>query len=381
MAEYYAEYDRRPRRRRTSLAMRLVDGIVTLLSLAAAAAMILTFLVPWIDPGRVWFLPLVGLAAPVTYVATVVLALWWVIRWRLLRASLMMALVVGGLFRLSLYYKPAIRRVYDNETFGRGTFKVMTYNVRSFYGERGENSAGGVLRLIAEQEPDIVCLQEFNARLAERSSEYAWLEETYQSTAFGRTQAPDSLYGAPLVILSKYRILRSGVALTPSASVWADVLMGRDTVRIFNNHLRSTAIKASDGDYIASHRFLSDSAGETRIRSMVTRLRDNSILRAAQVDSISAAIAASRPQRIVCGDFNDTPVSYVYHRMARGLNDAFRVCGSDYSHTFRGFWNMLSIDYVLSSPQFETLSYEVLPATWSDHLPVVVRLRRTQSNN
>ena len=72
MAEYYAEYDRRPRRRRTSLAMRLVDGIVTLLSLAAAAAMILTFLVPWIDPGRVWFLPLVGLAAPVTYVATVV---------------------------------------------------------------------------------------------------------------------------------------------------------------------------------------------------------------------------------------------------------------------------------------------------------------------
>ena len=115
MAEYYAEYDRRPRRRRTSLAMRLVDGIVTLLSLAAAAAMILTFLVPWIDPGRVWFLPLVGLAAPVTYVATVVLALWWVIRWRLLRASLMMALVVGGLFRLSLYYKPAIRRVYDNE--------------------------------------------------------------------------------------------------------------------------------------------------------------------------------------------------------------------------------------------------------------------------
>ncbi len=361
--------------------MRLVDGIVTLLSLAAAAAMILTFLVPWIDPGRVWFLPLVGLAAPVTYVATVVLALWWVIRWRLLRASLMMALVVGGLFRLSLYYKPAIRRVYDNETFGRGTFKVMTYNVRSFYGERGENSAGGVLRLIAEQEPDIVCLQEFNARLAERSSEYAWLEETYQSTAFGRTQAPDSLYGAPLVILSKYRILRSGVALTPSASVWADVLMGRDTVRIFNNHLRSTAIKASDGDYIASHRFLSDSAGETRIRSMVTRLRDNSILRAAQVDSISAAIAASRPQRIVCGDFNDTPVSYVYHRMARGLNDAFRVCGSDYSHTFRGFWNMLRIDYVLSSPQFETLSYEVLPATWSDHLPVVVRLRRTQSNN
>lgn len=381
MKEYYTEYGSRPRRRRTSLAMRLVDAFLTLLSLGAAAAMIATFLVPHVDPARVWFLPLVGLAAPATYVATVVLALWWVIRWRLLRASLMMVLVAAGLFRVSLYYKPSLRRVYDSETFGRGTFKVMTYNVRSFYDDKGGDSADEILRLIGEQDPDVVCLQEFNARLAERSSEYAWLEETYQSAHFGRTQAPDSLYGAPLVILSKYRILRSGVALSPSASVWADVLMGRDTVRIFNNHLRSTAIKASDGDYIASHRFLSDTAGETRIRSMVTRLRDNSVLRAAQVDSISASIAASRPSRIVCGDFNDTPSSYVYHRMARGLNDAFRVCGSDYSHTFRGFWNMLRIDYVLSSPDFETLSYEVPPATCSDHLPVVVRLRRTPSNN
>ncbi len=381
MKEYYVEYGSRPRRRRTGPLMRLVDGVLTLLSLGVAAAMVATFLVPHVDPARVWFLPLLGLAAPATYVATVVLALWWVIRWRLLRASLMMALVVAGLFRVSLYYKPSLRRVYDSETLPRGTFKVMTYNVRSFYDDAGRSSAGEILRLIGEQDPDVVCLQEFNARLAESAEEYAWLEETYQSTAFGRTQAPDSLYGAPLLILSKYRILRSGVTLTPSASVWADVVMGRDTVRIFNNHLRSTAIKAADGDYISSHRFLSDSAGDERLRSIATRLRDNSVLRAAQVDSIARAVASARRSRIVCGDFNDTPSSYVYNRMARGLDDAFRVCGSDFSHTFRGFWNMLRIDYVLCSPDFEALDYEVLPVTASDHLPVVVRLRKTASNN
>lgn len=91
----------------------------------------------------------------------------------------------------------------------------MTYNVRGFYGENGLSSVGDVLQLIGDHNPDIICLQEFNARLAGQSDEFALLDEKYESAVFGRTQAPDSLYGAPLVILSKYRILRSGVVLTP----------------------------------------------------------------------------------------------------------------------------------------------------------------------
>lgn len=49
---------------------------------------------------------------------------------------------------------------------------------------------------------------------------------------------------------------------------------------------------------------------------------------------------------------------------------------SGYAHTFRGFYNTLRIDYVLSGG-FEPLSYEVLPVDYSDHHPVVVRLRKS----
>ena len=230
--------------------------------------------------------------------------------------------------------------------------------MRSFYGEDGRSSVDDILRLIEEQAPDLICLQEFNARLAEQSEEFSLLGEKYEIAHFGRTQAPDSVYGSTLTILSKYRILRS------------------DTVRVFNNHLRSTAINASDNQFITSHQFLSDTARETKIRSIVTRLRENSVLRAAQVDSIAQVVGATRTRRIVCGDFNDTPMSYVYRTMARGLRDAFRECGSGYSHTFRGFYNTLRIDYVLSGG-FEPLSYEVLPVDYSDHHPVVVRLRKS----
>ena len=317
---YYSGYDSdRGRKPRRSLLLRLLDLLMTLLTAVTAVTMVVTFFVPYVDPGRVWFFPVLGLAAPAVYVVTVVLALYWIIRWRLVRAGIMVALVVVGLFKVSLFYRPEFRRNYG--------------------------------------------------------------DERYESAVFGRTQAPDSLYGAPLVILSKYRILRSGVVLPPGTSVWADLLIGDDTIRVFNNHLRSTAIKAADNDYLTSRGFLSDTAREDKLRSMAGRFRENSVLRAAQVDSIAVVVEAWRSRCIVCGDFNDTPMSYVYRTMAKGLNDAFSQCGSGYSHTFRGFFNTLRIDYVLSSEGFDALSYEVPTVDYSDHHPVVVRLRKNAMNN
>ncbi len=382
---YYNEYggygERPAGKRRRNWLLWLLDGVLTVVTLAVGITMLLTYFVPYVNPARVWFFPVLGLAAPITYVASVILMLYWIIRWRWLRAGTMILIVVIGLFKVSLFWRPDIRRTYEEaEGSERGTIRVMTYNVRSFYGENGHSSVEDILRLIDEQDPDIICLQEFNARLAARSEEYALLEERYESSGFGRTAAPDSSYGAPLAILSKFRILRSQTVLTPASSVWVDLLVGDDTVRVFNNHLHSTAINASDNVYITEHRFLSDTARETKIRSIVQRLRENSILRAAQVDSIAREVAATPTRRIICGDFNDTPMSYVYKTMARGMRDAFRTCGSGYSYTFRGFFNTLRIDYVLMSEGLEPVSYETLPVEYSDHHPVVVQLRKTEKN-
>lgn len=371
---------RRPARRRSLLSW-LADGVLTLLSLAVGVTMTVTLLVPYVNPARGWIFPVLGLVAPALYVAALMLALYWIIRWRWLRAGTMLLPVVIGFFQVSLFWRPELRRSYGEPKYERRSFKVMSYNLRMFYGGDGRDTSAEVAQLIADTDPDIVCLQEFNIRLAERSGALAALEERYERTGLDRTSAPDSLYGAQMVILSKYRILRSGMLLDPNTAVWADVLMDGDTVRVFNNHLRSTAINASDNAYLTGHGFISDTAREVKIRSIVGRFRDNSVLRAAQVDSLSRSVRATRCRRIVCGDFNDTPVSYAYRTMARGLCDAFSECGSGYSHTYRGFFNTLRIDYVLRSEGFETLSYEVPEVDYSDHLPVVVRLVKRPLNN
>lgn len=375
---YHSEFDRpEEKRSRGNLPVRLFDLLLTLLSAVVAGVLFLTYLVPYVNPGKVWFFPVLGLAAPGIYVGAVVLTLYWIIRWRWLRAGTMLLLVVVGLFRVSLFWRPEIRRNYGDPDYGRNTFKVMTYNVRGFYDAAdGHSSVDSILTLIDQQDPDIICLQEFNARLAERSESFSLLDEKYERATYGLKADDPDAREAPLAVLSKYRILRSGVVLTPKSSVWVDVLLDEDTVRVFNNHLHSTAINASDNEFITSHRFLSDTARETKIRSIVTRLRENSVLRAAQVDSIAEVKAATTTPIVMCGDFNDTPMSYVYRVMADDLQDAFSESGSGYSHTYRGFFNTLRIDYVLSSGTLEPVSYETLPVEYSDHHPVVVRLKR-----
>lgn len=374
---YYNEYGERPAgRSRWRILLHLLDGVITLLTVAMAVLLAATYLVPHINPGRIWFLPVLGLAAPAVYVASVVLMLYWIIRWRWVQAGIMLVLAALGFGQISLFWRPEIRRSYEEQIPDRGTVKVMTYNVRSFYGPDGKSSVEEVVALIREQNPDVVCLQEFNGRLAGSSDAFRVLCEEFENARFGAERDPEPLDDAGLAILSKYRILRTETLLTPHSSVWADLLVDEDTLRVFNNHLHSTAINADDNEYITTRRFLSDTAREVKFRSIVSRLRANSELRAAQVDSISNEIHATHCGRLVCGDFNDTPVSYVYRHMAADLNDAFSECGSGYSHTYRGFFNTLRIDYVLFSEPWQAITYEVLPVEYSDHYPVVVRLKR-----
>lgn len=379
MAEYYGGYGYgREEKSRRSWFGRLADGIVTILTLLAAAALVLTYVAPYINPASVWIFSILGLAAPATYLAAVLLTLYWIVRWRWGRAGLMLLLVCAGFFKVTLFYKPQVRRIYvESAPAERGAVKFLTYNVRSFYNDAGGSSADSVLQYVNRVNADIVCLQEFNPSLAEASDAYAAFLQTYPYRAGGSGSHPRT---APIVIFSRYPLVRWGTTKEEplsediSASIWADLRLGDDTVRIFNNHLHSTAIKAEDNEFITQHRYLSDTAREVKIRSIVRRFRDNSILRAQQVDSIACALAVTPYAYIVCGDFNDTPMSYVYRTMADGLTDAFRCCGRGYSYTYRGFFNTLRIDYVLSSAAFEPFYYEVSPVNYSDHLPVVVYL-------
>ena len=231
-------------------------------------------------------------------------------------------------------------------------------------------------RLLYREDP---YLRSFSARVLAcepgPNDTFRLLLDSYDISRFDETRDSEVPEDTGLVILSKYRILRSATVLTPHSSSWADLLVDEDTLRVFNNHLHSTAINADDNEYITTRRFLSDTAREVKFRSIVSRLRANSELRAAQVDSISTEIRATRWGRLVCGDFNDTPMSYTYSRMRGDMKDAFQQKGRGAIYTYRGLMGLFRIDYLFHTKEFETVDYQTEQPEWSDHNPVVVDLK------
>lgn len=72
----------RPQRAGAACGVSLLDLLVGVFSVSAILAAVLTFLAPFVNPGRAWIFSILGLIAPAVYLATVIAALYWIIRWR-----------------------------------------------------------------------------------------------------------------------------------------------------------------------------------------------------------------------------------------------------------------------------------------------------------
>lgn len=437
---YYNDFGPASEHKRRSLIGYLFDGVMLAVSILTAVLTVLVAIAPMVRPAG-WFFPTLALVAPAVWFVAVILALWWIIRWRWFYFAIVALPLLCSAGYFQRFVRLEIKRTADDfavdetskeesepderdesaERDGsltrlfrrllrkeeprhdtddaavaetpkrprrkiakrrdRSTFSLLTYNVRQFYDANGSSSLEDVMQLICEADPDIVCLQEFFPRTATRTvASVDSLLEGYRSVdGYGKEQAPD-IQEIQQLIYTRLKVLDSGhfiLADVPAASstVWADVVAGNDTVRVINNHLLSTQINAEDDTYLTKMGYIIDTAADDRMRSIIGRFSRNSIRRADQADSLAHAIASSPHPVIVCGDFNDPPMSYTYDRISEGLQDAFCVKGKGYSHTFRGFNNVLRIDYVLLSPSFEVTEYTVEDVDYSDHLPVMVRFK------
>ena len=361
MADYYkTSYSSSGGRRRNqrSAAGLIADILVGVVTLVVVALFITTLFVPTLDPRECGEISTLGLVAPFIYVIQTLLMFYWIVRWRPFVAVPMIIISLMGVFQLSLFYKLELRRVYTESNlrpkYDKKALNVVTYNVRSFIDDNGERCIDSLVNVIKALNPDILCLQEMG------------FSEIADSLLEPLRPMPRSLSRVNLspAIYSRYPIIKASRVDTMKNYVWADIVIKKDktredTIRVFNNHLHSTAIRRDDNSYIENHEYLEDdSLG--KVKSMINRLTVNNRERAFQADTLAKIVAESPYPVIVCGDFNDTPVSYTYRTVARNLNDSYRKVGRGYSHTYRGFFDMLRIDYILCSDEFEPLSYEVI---------------------
>lgn len=360
-------YGVKRRRERRSFIGVLFNIVLLALSISLSLVLLVSYITPLISPAKFGSMTIVGIFAPALYITVVMLLLLWVVmrRWRM--AGILALVLLPGVFHFSDFYSLDISREIEPEP-ERRAFTIMSHNVRGFMDERNRNSIDTFAKHYAEMPlPDIACFQE------------------YMSDAYGIDQIDDIFEGyhkrmvsesgnLMLCTYSRYPIIATGQISGENrgTSQWCDVVIRRDTLRIYNNHLYTMSITADDSDKISDGRILREG---DQMASIVERIASNSAIRAEHVDTLRTVIDATPYRHIVCGDFNDTPMSYVYHRMSRHLNDAFKECGRGYGYTFTPMHSLLRIDYILYSDGLKGKRYFVdEDATMSDHIPIFTTL-------
>ena len=329
------------------------------------------YLSVYISPDKYWILQLFGLAYPFILIGNLIfIGFWLLFKPRFLLLSLISILVGWGF--ISRYVQ------LSGEEIEKGDVKVISYNVKYFVGDENltqKENANKIVSFLEEQNADIICLQE--ARLRKKS--IFNLPNTVKklgSINHYQYARSSTTYGS--VTMTRYPIINMGEIRfdeSRNMTIYTDVIIENDTVRIFNVHLQSYQIDP-DKYLIIDSMGIDQEKDLRQVREMSYKFKKAFQMRAGQVREIRKYIDESPYDVIVCGDFNDTPVSFAYQYLKGDLTDAFVNSGEGVGRTYIGKLPSFRIDNIFYSDNFESYNFKTSNFRMSDHLPISCDLVR-----
>jgi endonuclease/exonuclease/phosphatase family metal-dependent hydrolase len=329
---------------------------------------------PVLHPETAWIIPFFGLGYPIILSGSIIFTIITALkrsRWALITGGL---ILLGFSFHLRLY-------TFGNDTSSPNeeVIRVMSYNVHLFdrYGEPfgpSPTKRQEIIGFIHSNFPDVMCFQEFYhqdrpTRFATRDTLLNLFPGYYRHEKY--LHKPDGRQNFGVVIMSKYPMIEKGNVLfdgstnTNNYCIYADIVNGGDTVRIYNVHLQS--VKLGNASDLFEGNQIEQSNG---LLVMFNKLKDAYPIRADQAKRIIAHINNSPYPVIVCGDFNDTPMSYTYSQFSSILNDAFLESGSGLGVTYAGNLPAGRIDYFFHSDELSAKQFSIQDKALSDHYAI-----------
>ncbi len=353
--------------------------IILLLNILFVIPLVIAYFSPVVHPDTSIIPALFALFYPILIIVNMLFMLYWIVRLRFYFLISLLALAGG----YNLFFR-AFALNNDEKPVGSydDALKIVSYNVRLFDQYKwtgGQNyfTRNSVFEFTISQQADVVCFQEFfhgTEKTFPTIGPYVEMSETknYHVDYVLVKGNDEKHYG--LATFTRFPILNKGnIRFENSSSnsgIYTDILFNADTIRIFNFHLESVRLNRAD------HQFVSEivdpgAAGNSSSSKVIIRKVSQAIQRRAkQAEKVSRIISQSPYPVIVCGDFNDTPLSYAYHTISNGLRDAFVEIGSGVGATYAGGIPFLRIDYMLHSDALEAFRFEKHQVTHSDHYPI-----------
>ncbi len=318
------------------------------------------------------FLPLV--------LVNVLFVAFWVVEMKWFFVLSLMAIVLSfGNFKNLIPLKNKL----DNEfPLNDSTqFTVLSYNVKLFDFYKKNNykeDCNKTVNYILEQDADIVCLQEFGyynyegyldavSLLSTMSQTYKYKHVQYHMNPYGY-----STYG--VATFSKYPIVKKKVIQYNTKynfTICTDIKIGEETIHLYNCHLESNQLTLNDKKKMFEMVQDVNQNKITKTTGMLLRkLGSAAKVRASQADAIARSIKKYDSSVVVCGDFNDSPISYTYNTVRGDLVDVFTNSSSGLGITYNETPFLFRIDYILHSKNLRSGMFEIDKIHYSDHYPI-----------
>lgn len=268
---------------------------------------------------------------------------------------------------------PGLLRSYSFSSRARDddALKILSYNVANFRDLDKKTRDREIVKeelceMVSVEKPDIVCIQEAGLRndasarsLAEKiGMRYYYLDVSSSNAVFSK-------YEIDIAATNNTRLNNSGFTTIINTKH-----NGRFALVVL--HLTSFNITSQEIDYMNGDR--QDTIDDKSVaKGILKKLYDGFRKRGEEMNHVVNNLPKDDIPCIVCGDFNETPLSNTYTRMRNaGFKDSFIEVGKGLGVTYRGRIPLLRIDYIWHNDLIVPSRFDVVKHKNSDHNPVVM---------
>ena len=352
--------------------------------------LLVVYISVYINPESFPLIAFAGLGYPLILLINLIFVLVWIlVRIKYSMLSLLFILLgwnhIGKLVQIN--HK-------DEMDKSKKPVKVLSYNIQNFVAQNVANTKyitnfdnqARITKLIEAQKADIICLQEM---LYDRGNVESFVAD------FGRKNKTPNYYYRnyysknknkldALAIFTRYKVIKKGYLEHEGKTIgiYNDLIIGNDTIRLYNLHLASIHFKKEEYDFISD---LPNQQDQEVIKKhslqVISKLKTAFVKRGRQAKIVKDHLNNSPYPVIICGDFNDTPTSYAYRKISSRLTDAFVESGEGFGVTYAGDnFPSFRIDYIFHDNVFDSRMFTRHKNPLSDHYPITCYLIRKEES-
>lgn len=360
-------------RKERSFFGKMMVFILAVLALVGLLAMAMSVANAYVNPQNFIWTTMFGLAFWVIFIFNVVIFLLLLLMWsnKVWISVLALAIAIPGLVKSF-----SLGNIHEAEN----SIRVMSYNLHNFVHVDGktekEQLANEVMDLVRKQNPDLLCCQEFTAfkkgMTRPKCIEYFAESVGFQHIYYNRK----SNYGGN-VIFSKYPLTKvsedSGFGQENTYGVMVEVDAGdKGKFHLANVHLLSYMITDNEIDILTNTTDRQNNI-DTIGKKVLHKLKYAFQKRSEELQTVLNGMPPIEGPVIVCGDFNEPPLSYNYRQMQKaGFVDTFTKAGRGIKPTYAGKLPLLRIDYIWAKDGVDPLRFKRHKYKASDHYPIML---------